>query len=122
VTTNERSFKWATVNHVRASCNADGAVLLDIDKGLCYSLNAVGGRIWQAIEAGNGESSIDEIIEAVAQEFPEVPRAQLLIDIDGCLRELEDKALIAADGRRPASAAGKPVSRRRKFFPHWGKS
>src|ERR1700722_84240 len=38
---------WNISPGVRATCNQDGAVLLDIDHGLCYSLNAVGGRIWQ---------------------------------------------------------------------------
>jgi hypothetical protein len=99
VATNERSFKWAIVNHVRATCNADGAVLLDIHKGVCYSLNAVGGRIWQALLVGDGKSSIEDIVAALAKEFTEVPRDQLELDIESCLRDLENKALIKPDGR-----------------------
>src|SRR5208282_2346501 len=63
--------RWKVSPGVRATCNEDGAVLLDIDHGLCYSLNAVGGRIWQVIEAGQGRSSFDDIVEALAQEFTE---------------------------------------------------
>ena len=84
---------------VRAICNEDGAVLLDIDHGLCYGLNAVGGRIWQMIEAGQGQSSFDEIVEALAREFTEVSREQLMTDVDKCLSALESKALITAHGR-----------------------
>jgi hypothetical protein len=90
---------WKVSPRVRASCNEDGAVLLDIDHGLCYSLNAVGGRIWQVIEAGQGRSSFGDIVEALAQEFTEVPREQLLTDIHHCLGDLESKALITAHGR-----------------------
>jgi hypothetical protein len=90
---------WNISPGVRATCNQDGAVLLDIDRGLYYSLNAVGGRIWQVIEAGHGRSSSADIIEALAREFMEVPREQLMTDIDNCLSDLESKALITARGR-----------------------
>jgi hypothetical protein len=91
--------KWKVSPDVRATVNEDGAVLLDIDKGLCYSLNAVGGRVWQVFETGHGRSSVDDIVKALAQEFTEVPREQLALDIESCLQDLESKALITADGR-----------------------
>jgi hypothetical protein len=87
---------WKVSPGVRATCNQDGAVLLDIDHGLCYSLNAVAGRIWQVIEAGQGRSSSDDIVEVLAQEFTEVPREQLMTDVDNCLRDLENRALVMA--------------------------
>jgi|ERR1700733_4495836 len=90
---------WKVSPGVRATCNEDGAVLLDIDHGLCYSLNAVGGRIWHVIQAGQGRSSFDDIVEALAQEFKQVPREQLMTDIDNCLTDLESKALITAHGQ-----------------------
>jgi len=96
---------WKISPGVRATCNEDGAVVLDIDHGLCYSLNAVGGRIWQVIEAGQGRSSFDDIVEALAQEFTEVPREQLMTDIDNCLSALESKALITAHGRTALAKA-----------------
>ena len=94
-----RTSGWKASPGVRATCNEDGALLLDIDHGLCYSLNAVGGRIWQVIEAGHDRSSFNDIVEALAQEFTEVPREQLMTDIDNCLSDLESKALITAHGR-----------------------
>lgn len=99
MTTNNRNSSWAIATHVRATCNVDGAVLLDIDKGLCYSLNAVGGRIWQVLEAGDGKSSTEDIVDGFAKEFTEVPRQQLELDIESCLRDLESKALIMPSGR-----------------------
>ena len=65
----------------------------------CYSLNAVGGRIWQIIEAGQGRSSSDDIVEVLAREFAEVPREQLMTDVDNCLSDLEKKALVTAHGQ-----------------------
>jgi hypothetical protein len=96
---------WMVSPCVRATCNEHGAVLLDIDHGLCYSLNPVGGRIWQVIEAGQGRSSFDDIVEALAQEFTEVPHEQLMTDINNCLSDLKSKALITAHGRTALSKA-----------------
>lgn len=90
---------WKVSPGVRATCNQDGAVLLDIDHGCCYRLNAVGGRIWQIIEAGQGRSSSDDIVEVLAREFTEVPREQLMTDVDNCLSDLEKKALVTAQGQ-----------------------
>jgi hypothetical protein len=96
---------WKASPSVRATCNEHGAVLLDIDHGFCYSLNPVGGRIWQAIEVGQGRSSFDDIVEALAQEFTEVPREQLMTDVDNCLGDLESKILITAHGRTALAKA-----------------
>jgi hypothetical protein len=59
----------------------------------------VGGRIWQVIEGGQGRSSFDDIVQSLAQEFTQVPREQLMTDIDNCLSDLESKALITAHGQ-----------------------
>ena len=75
---------------VRETVNQDGAVLLDIEQGLCFSLNPVGTRIWQTIKDGR---SVDEIADALEQEF-RVPRAQLLTDISDFLKQLENMRLV----------------------------
>jgi len=51
---------------VRETVNQDGAVLLDIEQGLCFSLNPVGTRIWEMIKDGR---SVDEIADALEEEF-----------------------------------------------------
>jgi hypothetical protein len=102
--------KWRVSTGVRATINEDGAVLLDIDKGLCYSLNAVGGRVWQVFEAGHGKSSIDDIVGALAREFTEVPREQLALDIESCVRDLESNGLITTDDRDSLAKAHKTKS------------
>jgi len=80
-------------------------VLLDINHGLCYGLNALGGRIWQVIEAGQGRSPSDDIVDTLAQEFTDVPREQLMTDVDNCLSDLESKAWVTAHGGRALAKA-----------------
>lgn len=86
---------WAILPHVRATITIDGAVLLDIDKGLCYSLNIVGAKIWQVLESGSGHATFEDIVRALVQQFNVSPE-ELAKDIAGYLWDLEQKTLIKA--------------------------
>ena len=78
---------------VRETASEDGAVLLDIEQGICFSLNPVGLRIWELLKE---RSSLDQIADSLSQEFS-VPRTQLLSDAREFIEALEAKHLI----RRP---------------------
>src|ERR1700723_1461507 len=80
---------------VRESASEDGAVLLDIEQGVCFSLNPVGLRIWELLKK---RCSIDQIADALGQEFS-VPRDQLLSDAREFIGALEDKYLIRRPGQ-----------------------
>jgi hypothetical protein len=86
---------------VRETVNQDGAVLLDIEQGLCFSLNPVGTRIWEMIKDGR---SIDEITDALEQEF-RLPRIQLLADISDFVKQLENMRLVGNE-RSPVDGRG----------------
>lgn len=75
---------------VRETINQDGAVLLDIEQGLCFSVNPVGAKIWEMIKK---ESSLEEIADALEQEF-HLPRTQLLADISDFVKQLETMHLV----------------------------
>jgi hypothetical protein len=78
---------------VRETASEDGAVLLDIEQGICFSLNPVGLRIWELVKK---RCSLDQIADALEQEFS-MPRSQLLSDASEFIGALEAKHLI----RRP---------------------
>lgn len=86
---------------VRETVNQDGAVLLDIEQDLCFSLNPVGTRIWAMIKDGR---SVDEIADALEQEF-RLPRTQLLTDISDFLKQLENMRLVGEQSS-PADKRG----------------
>ncbi len=88
---------------VRETTSEDGAVLLDIEQGVCFSLNPVGLRIWELLKK---RSSLDQIADALGQEFS-IPRSQLLSDAREFIDALEAKQLI----RRP----GHPLPKRSWF-------
>jgi len=84
---------------VRETASEDGAVLLDIEQGICFSLNPVGLKIWELLKK---RYSIDHIVDALAQDFG-VPRSQLLPDVAEFLQSLETKRLIRRPGQTVAS-------------------
>jgi Coenzyme PQQ synthesis protein D (PqqD) len=84
---------------VREVASEDGAVLLDVEQGVCFSLNPVGLKIWELLKKG---CSLDQIADALGQEFP-VSRPQLLSDAMEFIAALEAKQLI----RRPNQATPK---------------
>ena len=80
---------------VRETASEDGAVLLDIEQGICFSLNPVGLKIWELLKTHH---SVDEIADDLAQDFP-VSRSQLLSDVVEFLQALEAKRLIRRPGQ-----------------------
>jgi hypothetical protein len=79
---------------VRETASEDGAVLLDVEQGICFSLNPVGLRIWELLKK---RCSLDQIADALGQEFS-VSRSQLLSDATEFIEALEAKHLIYRSG------------------------
>lgn len=75
---------------VREVVSEDGAVLLDIEQGVCFSLNSVGLRIWELLKM---PCTLDQIADTLAREFS-VPRSQVLSDAAEFIEALEAKHLI----------------------------
>ena len=75
---------------VRETASEDGAVLLDIEQGICFSLNPVGLRIWQMLKQ---HYSTDQMADFLEKEF-HAPRPDLVADICEFLAQLEAKHLI----------------------------
>jgi Coenzyme PQQ synthesis protein D (PqqD) len=75
---------------VREVASEDGAVLLDVEQGVCFSLNPVGLKIWNLLKKG---CSLEQIADVLGQEFP-VSRPQLVSDATEFIAALEAKQLI----------------------------
>lgn len=96
--TESNNVSWAISPNVRATYSEDGAVLLDIDKGLCYSLNPVAARVWGTIEASSAGITLDGIVGALETHF-EVSRKQLEEDTSKCLDKWQGMGLVQRNGR-----------------------
>ena len=71
----------------------DGAVLLDIHQGLCFSMNPVAAKIWDMLRANH---SVDYIADVIAEEFS-VPREQVLGDVREFLAQLQNQHLLVSN-------------------------
>lgn len=76
--------------HVVWTTQVDATVLLDVDRGLYYTLNEVAGRVWELLAAGE---PIIEILQRLDGEY-EVAREVLEADTATLLRQLQEAALI----------------------------
>jgi hypothetical protein len=75
---------------IRDTVSGDGAVLLDIERGLCFTMNPVGARIWEMLKVGSSR----ELITATLVEEFEVPESQVEKDIVEFMQALEAMGLI----------------------------
>ena len=71
-------------------------VLLDLENGNYYGLNAVGARFWTLAQEHGGQTG--RILEALLEEF-DVSREQIHEDMSGFLTELERRGLVTIDER-----------------------
>ncbi len=87
---------------VRNITTPDGAVLLDIDQGLCFSMNTVGARIWELLKLNH---SIDFIADTLAGDYS-MSRDQILEDVRAFLAQLQGQNLIVASRKRNEASTG----------------
>jgi len=78
---------------IHTTYSEDGAVLLDFNKGLCYSLNVVAAQIWITIESSPGGITVGGIVDTLETHF-HVPRQQLEEDTSDWLDNLERLGLV----------------------------
>jgi hypothetical protein len=75
---------------VREVENQDGAVLLDIQQGLCFSLTPVAARIWQLLRLN---LAVEEITSSICVEF-QAPHDQVDKDVAEFLGSLRRHKLL----------------------------
>ena len=95
---------WLVSKDVRSTYSQDGAVLLDIRKGLCYSLNPVAARVWSAVEASPSGVHIRGLVDVMETHY-KVSREQLERDIAEYVSNLEHMGLVQRNGQFHGSKA-----------------
>lgn len=93
----DANARWLVSPHVRSTYSEDGAVLLDIRKGLCYSLNPVAARVWSTVEASPSGVDLRGLVDVMETHY-KVPHDELERDIDECLSKLESMGLVQRNG------------------------
>ena len=84
------SDRFRPFPHVVWARHTDATVLLDVERGLYYTLNDVAGRIWELLVAGE---PVIEILRCLVDEY-EVDRELLAADVTALLRKMQSAWLI----------------------------
>jgi predicted metalloprotease with PDZ domain len=89
---------WNSSASVRSTYTQDGGVLLDVEKGMCYSLNAVASKLWNHLEQNQAGVTFDELVNVIRTNF-EVTDGTLEADIAAHLEKLEKMGLVKRSAR-----------------------
>ncbi len=81
-----------TPPHVRSVVGRDGGVVLDIEQNLMFSLNVVGSKIWQKLQAALAP---EQIAQDIADEF-ELGVEQARADVNAFIEDLRKHRLLTA--------------------------
>jgi len=102
----DKDIMWLISPDAVATYTDNGAVVLDIPKGICHSLNATASRIWRAMESSASGITLERIVRAIKTHF-EVPHQELEADTAECLDKLQRMGLLQANSHAiPSSAFG----------------
>lgn len=80
----------AILPHVRVSVGADGAIVLDLDRGAYLSLNRTGGRIWSRLSEGAAPGTIASELATSCR----VDEQRVRADVERFLTEIREKGLV----------------------------
>lgn len=100
---------------VRAVETEDGAVLLDIQRGICLSLTPVALKIWRMLRH---ERTFEQIVDCLVDEFQDIARVQIRDDTLEFISDLRSKSLLVSpeqlNSPRPAPKLFALVQRLRR--------
>ncbi len=89
----DKDVVWLISPDALATYTQDGAVVLDIPKRICYSLDAVASRIWLAMESSPSGITVEGIVGVLEQSF-EIRREQIASDASEFLDNLHRMSLV----------------------------
>lgn len=85
-----------TINPQAVACDLDGeVVILDLDSGVYFGLNAVGGELWNHLQQ---ERTVDEIILHLLAQY-DVDRTLCEIEVASLLQSMAARGLIRIESR-----------------------
>jgi hypothetical protein len=87
-------MRVAVAAHVRATADGDGAVLLDLERGVYLSLNRSAASMWSELAAG---TSPEELAARIAARYSK-PVADVERDLRAFVDDLARRGLVRVSG------------------------
>ncbi|MEM1177294.1 MAG: PqqD family protein [Acidobacteriota bacterium] len=79
--------------HVKAVKEGEGAVLLDLNEGKYFSLNAVAARIWELVAAG---AATDEVVSQLTQSY-RIDEVSARRDVDRFFDSMRSRGFVSGE-------------------------
>ncbi len=93
----DKGTVWLISPNVLATYTDDGALVVNVPKEICYSLNHIASRIWLAMESSPSGITLEGIV-GVLEETLEIPRERLASDVSKFLDNLQQMSLVRCGG------------------------
>lgn len=84
-------MQYGRSDEVTWDMSGDRAVVLDAAGAVLITLNPVGSLLWQMLDSPRAAA---DLVDALADRYPEVPLAQLREDVELFLEELMAEGLL----------------------------
>jgi len=81
---------YRRLQRVLSASAGDEIIMMSVEKGQYYNLNAVGGRIWSLLET---PQRLDQIVTALADVY-EAPEETISAEVDAFLARLKREGLL----------------------------
>jgi hypothetical protein len=94
-TTSKRAY--LRKNRILSAPIGDEIVMMSVERGQYYNLNAIGGRIWNLLETPR---SLDQIVEALTEIY-DAPDETIRAESAAFIARLEREGLIEAEAIDP---------------------
>jgi AraC-like DNA-binding protein len=110
-------IRWIVSPGVRSTYIGDGAVLLNVKEGLCYSLDGVAAQVWVTLEGSPAGISFEGIVD-VLETHSTVIREELESAARDCVGTLQLEGLVQqkdASLRRSSMREGQTVTSEQPF-------
>ena len=91
---------------VKSTNTPDGVVLLDVQGGMCFPLDAVGTIIWKGLEQ---HASVEAIAQQVAATY-QIPMEQALADTREFVQQLQAQHLVRDGSEKERADTGGWIS------------
>jgi hypothetical protein len=86
-------MRWKTCDNIRSNLSKDGVLLVDTPDDFYFALDALGARLWVAIESSPEGLTFEDIL-GVLENHLTFPKHKLANRARGHLQELHALALI----------------------------
>jgi hypothetical protein len=115
------SPRFIVSSNVCSASDKDGSTILNVERGILYSVIGVASRVWTRLAARPEGVTLDEMIASIRSDFPLTEQKQIKEDLENLLKQLTLKGLVQisnAKSKRIVGFAEACIDTVAQWLPH----